>query len=112
MLTLRSAILTRGVSTAAMFTVVSFLGGAVAVHAQSNGNGLKIQLPPVQVSAQKETEDTSRVPVSVTTVTGETIDEAGLETVSDAGFYAPNVHFTDFTARKLSNARFRGIGAS
>ena len=26
--------------------------------------------------------------------------------------YAPNVAFTEFTARKLSNARFRGIGAS
>ena len=32
--------------------------------------------------------------------------------VSDAAIYAPNVYFADFTARKLSNPRFRGIGSS
>ena len=32
--------------------------------------------------------------------------------MSEAGAYGPNVSFTEFTARKLSNARFRGIGAS
>ena len=64
------------------------------------------------MTAQKEPDEAQKVPVSVTAVSGQTIDDAGLETVSDAGIYAPNVHFTDFTARKLSNARFRGIGAS
>ena len=37
---------------------------------------------------------------------------AGITIVRDAAIYAPNTHFTDFTARKLSNARFRGIGSS
>jgi iron complex outermembrane receptor protein len=32
--------------------------------------------------------------------------------VSDAGMYAPNTYFSEFTARKLTNPRFRGIGAS
>ena len=32
--------------------------------------------------------------------------------VSDAAIYAPNTYFTEFTARKLSNPRFRGIGSS
>ena len=30
----------------------------------------------------------------------------------EASIYAPNTYFSDFTARKLSNPRFRGIGSS
>ncbi len=36
--------------------------------------------------------------------------DSGATIVSD--LFAPNVYFTEFTARKLSNPRFRGIGAS
>ena len=35
-----------------------------------------------------------------------------MTTLGDASIYAPNTYFTDFTARKLSNPRFRGIGSS
>jgi iron complex outermembrane receptor protein len=68
--------------------------------------------PTVEVSAQKEPADPQRLPLPVTVVTDEMIQEAGLDTITGAGVYAPNTHFTEFTARKLSNARFRGIGAS
>ena len=71
-----------------------------------------VQHPPVLVSAQKEPADPQNLPVSVTAVPSQTIDDAGIEIVSDAGMYAPNVTFTEFTARKLSNPTFRGIGAS
>ena len=36
----------------------------------------------------------------------------GMTTIGEASIYAPNTFFTDFTARKLSNPRFRGIGSS
>jgi iron complex outermembrane receptor protein len=69
-----------------------------------------ITLPPVTVTAQKEPADVQRLPVSVTVVP---IDWLQLgSTVSDAGLYAPNTYFSEFTARKLTNPRFRGIGAS
>jgi len=69
-----------------------------------------ITLPPVTVTAQKEPADVQRVPVSVTVVP---IDWLQLgSTVSDAGIYSPNTFFSEFTARKLTNPRFRGIGAS
>ena len=68
--------------------------------------------PTVEVSAQKEPTDPQRLPVPVTVVTDDMILDAGLDTVTSAGVYAPNTHFTEFSARKLSNARFRGIGAS
>jgi iron complex outermembrane recepter protein len=69
-------------------------------------------LPPVTVTAQKEPEDPQNLPLSVTAIPLQTLLAAGVQTVSEAGAYAPNVFFNEFTARKLSNPRFRGIGAS
>ena len=73
---------------------------------------LRTSLPTLTVTAQKESEDVQDVPVSVTAVTKETLEDAGVRSVSDAAAYAPNTYFNEFTARKLSNARFRGIGSS
>jgi iron complex outermembrane recepter protein len=73
---------------------------------------LRVTLPTVTVTAQKEPEDIQKLPLSVTAVTKELIDSAGIRIVSDAAIFAPNTFFTEFTARKLSNPRFRGIGAS
>ena len=70
------------------------------------------QLPPLLVTAQKEPADPQALPLSVTTVAKPTLQNAGIEIVSEAGAYGPNVQFTEFSARKLSNARFRGIGSS
>jgi iron complex outermembrane recepter protein len=68
------------------------------------------QLPPVIVTAQKEATQAQELPVSLTTFTEQTLRNAGAIVVSD--LFAPNINFTEFTARKLSNPRFRGIGAS
>jgi iron complex outermembrane recepter protein len=69
-------------------------------------------LPPIEVTAQKEPEDPKNLPVSVTAVTKATLAADDLQRVSEAGWFAPNTYFNEFTARKLSNPRFRGIGAS
>src|SRR5262245_13832232 len=73
---------------------------------------VKVTQPPVIVTANKEPADKEKLPVSVTAVDKENLEKAGVVTPSDAGVYAPNVFFNEFTARKLSNARFRGIGSS
>jgi iron complex outermembrane receptor protein len=73
---------------------------------------LRTALPPITVTAQKSPEDQQQVPVSVTAVPGETLDAAAVRSVSDAAAFAPNTFFNEFTARKLSNARFRGVGSS
>jgi len=70
------------------------------------------QLPPLVVTAQKEPADPQGLPLSLTTVARPTLQNAGINIISEAGTYGPNLQFTEFTARKLSNARFRGIGAS
>ena len=69
-------------------------------------------LPPVIVTAEKTPSDIKEVPASITAVTSATIRDAGLLNVSDGGSFAPNTIFTEFTARKVSNARFRGVGSS
>lgn len=71
-----------------------------------------ITLPTVTVTAQKEPADPLTLPVSVGTAPDEWLRAARITTVSDAAIFAPNVVFTEFTARKLSNARVRGVGSS
>src|SRR5262245_21164419 len=72
----------------------------------------RLRLPPTTVNVYKEPDDAQRLPVSVTGVNETTLRSAGTRQVSDAGIYAPNTFFLEFTARKLSNARFRGISSS
>lgn len=96
------------------------VGASAEAYAQSGSlatgsnqsDGLRVRLPDVTVTAQKEPEPVEEAPVSVTAVTKETLDNAGARSVSEAAEFAPNTFFTEFTARKLSNARFRGVGSS
>ncbi len=69
-------------------------------------------LPEVVVSAPKLGKDLLTLPLSATVTTGDVIDQNAIRTVKDAAIYSPNTFFTEFSARKLSNPRFRGIGAS
>jgi iron complex outermembrane recepter protein len=73
---------------------------------------IRFTVPPITVTAQKEPADPQTLPVSVTAVPRATLDDAAVRSVSDAAGYAPNTFFNEFTARKLSNARFRGVGSS
>jgi iron complex outermembrane receptor protein len=81
-------------------------------QAQAGQKPDRIVLPDVTVVAQKEPAKAQTLPVSVTAITAEMLERAGVRIISDAAVTAPNVVFTEFTARKLSNARFRGVGAS
>jgi len=85
---------------------------AQSATSQSGQPAAAFQLPTLIVTAQKEAAEAQALPLSLTIVSAPTLRNAGVEIVSDAGAYAPNLQFTEFTARKLSNARFRGIGAS
>ena len=69
-------------------------------------------LPPVTVVAEKEPAPIERVPSSITAISGARLDAAGITVVSDAAWLAPNTFYSDLSARKISNARFRGLGSS
>jgi iron complex outermembrane receptor protein len=70
------------------------------------------QLPTVVVAAQKEPIDLRRLPASVTVAGPDTLWNSGALVVSDPAIYSPNTYFNEFSARKLSNARIRGVGSS
>src|SRR5215472_13491371 len=80
--------------------------------AQSSQPPAQVTLPPVTVTAQKEPADPQTLPVSLTPVPLDALWNGGMTTIGEASIYAPNTFFTDFTARKLSEPRFRGIGSS
>jgi outer membrane receptor protein involved in Fe transport len=78
----------------------------------STDGTVRFRLPTITVTAQKEVEDIQEAPVSVTAVTADVLEQTGARSVSEASQLAPNTFFSEFTARKLSNPRFRGIGSS
>jgi iron complex outermembrane receptor protein len=87
-------------------------GLTAAQSASSAQPPAHVTLPTVTVTAQKEPADPLTLPLSLTAVPLDSLWNGGLTTIGDASIYAPNTYFTDFSARKLSNARFRGVGAS
>ncbi|MEI6560679.1 MAG: TonB-dependent receptor [Verrucomicrobiota bacterium] len=95
------------------FSLVALLAlASQAVAADTANDTDATRLPEVIVTAQKEPASAQSVPVSVTAITAETIKEANIQVVKEAAVYAPNVFINEFTARKLSNPYFRGIGSS
>jgi iron complex outermembrane recepter protein len=95
-----------------LVAVLSVVVSPSVVLAQAAQAPPQITLPTVTVTAQKEPADPQQLPVSLTLVPLEPLWNGGMTTIGDASIYAPNTYFTDFTARKLSNPRFRGIGSS
>ena len=86
---------------------------ALVIPATAMAQGsTSLVLPTVIVTAEKDAADIKEVPASVTAVTSSTIANSGILSVTEGGIFAPNTVFTEFTARKVSNARFRGIGSS
>jgi iron complex outermembrane recepter protein len=92
--------------------VLGFLLVPSLASAQPAQPAPQVTLPAVTVTAQKEPADPQTLPVSLTLVPLDALWNGGMTTIGDASIYAPNTYFSDFTARKLSNPRFRGIGSS
>ena len=86
--------------------------GSQPAPAQSAQPAGRFTSPPITVTAQKEPADPTTLPTSITVASQEQIELSGSTQVSEAAVFSPNTHFTEFTARKLSNPRMRGIGAS
>jgi iron complex outermembrane receptor protein len=92
--------------------VVAFALFASNAMGQATQEPPRVTLPPVEVTAQKEPEDPQVLPLSVTVMLREWLTQDDSRTPSEAGWFSPNIFFSEFSARKLSNARFRGVGSS
>jgi iron complex outermembrane receptor protein len=91
--------------------VIALPHDGLAQGAQTTDPPVRFELPTVIVAVEKRPQDVLTVPVSVTPVQRSTMQDAGMRYVSDAARLAPNAFIHEFSARKLSNPRFRGIGS-
>ncbi len=94
------------------FVAIGLLASSSAAAQTATPPPVRVPGTTITVTAQKEPADPATLPVSVTVLTEDLLKAAGVTFISDAGVFSPNTHFTEFTARKLSNPRIRGIGAS
>jgi len=93
------------------FVAATALSPLATAQSQSNQTPDPVRLPPVVVSVYNEPQDVQTLPVSLTGVSETTLNNAGITKLSDAEMFAPNTFFLEYSARKSSNARFRGIGS-
>lgn len=70
------------------------------------------EIEPVIISAPKLRRELLDQPLSATVSDRDFLDSAMVRSVKEAAIHAPNTVLTEFSARKLSNPRFRGIGSS
>jgi selenocysteine lyase/cysteine desulfurase len=98
-------------STSRLITCVAVLF-VLSSSAFAQSSPPQVTLPTVTVTAQKEPADQQSLPVSVTAIPADWLDMARMTWISEAALFSPNTVITEFTARKLSNPRIRGVGAS
>ena len=103
------------VPTGAIAAVLLFTAAAPAwtqVPPLGEATNAPARLPVVTVVAQKEPAESQSLPVSVTPVPRQVLQDDDITVVKEAEAYAPNTFLNEFSARKLSNPYFRGVGAS
>jgi iron complex outermembrane receptor protein len=102
----------RSLRTVVILLALAYAPAGLVSRAEAQTPPASVKLPTVTVIAEKEPAPIDRVTASVTAVAGEDAEWLGLTTVSSASIFAPNTFYSDLSARKISNARFRGIGSS
>ncbi|MBX2857015.1 MAG: TonB-dependent receptor, partial [Cellvibrionaceae bacterium] len=66
-------------------------------------------LEEIIVTAQKREESLQEVPISIATLSGEKLDDAGIENLQDLTAHLPSIHFTE--TGLSTQVRVRGIGS-
>lgn len=89
---------------AAAIGVIAATTGVQALAQESSG-----RLEEIIVTSQKRAESLQDVPISVATVSGEKLAEAGVANLEDLTAYLPNIHFTE--SGFSTQVRVRGIGS-
>jgi iron complex outermembrane receptor protein len=72
----------------------------------------KVELETILVTAQKRSESLQDVPISIQTVTGETIQEAGIQRLDDLSSIIPNVNINEGFAGETISVRGFGSGVN
>ena len=88
-------------------TAISLALASYSVCAQESTSTPKLE--EIIVTAQKRVENLQEVPLSVSAVSGDKIEKAGIENLEDLTAYLPNIHFTE--TGLSTQVRVRGIGS-
>lgn len=88
------------------------LGTTVAQEVAPKAETNPKELPEMVISSQKIGRDLLNAPISATVADQAFLEQAAIRNVKDAAIYAPNTFVNQFSARKLSNPYFRGVGGS
>jgi len=87
---------------------ISLIGSNALIHANAQDDE-DLRLEEIIVTSQKRAESLQDVPISVATITGEKLADAGIENLEDLTAYLPNIHFTE--SGFSTQVRVRGIGS-
>lgn len=99
-------------SNRAQLVTALFLAGSMAgqTHAQEAApDATEIDLQEVVVSARKRDERLQDVPLTITAVTSEAINAAGISSVQQLSNMTPGFHFEKDGTRQMSQPRIRGM---
>lgn len=84
------------------------LGIEVVRPTEPRGAGIPVE--ELVVTAQKRAQDIQDVPISMTALTSQFIEDSGLTSVMDMTQYVPNVQINSVTDSRSTAIRIRGIG--
>lgn len=90
------------------------LGSAIADETPTSGRetGEIYQLEAVTVTAEKRPAALQDVPASISAVTGDQIDDAGIQSITEIANQVPNLHISTWGGRRNSHVFMRGVGAT
>ncbi len=87
----------------------SALFSAIILAISTQGTQAQLQLEEVVVTAQKRVENLQDVPISVSAMQGEKMQEAGIPNMAALADYVPNLHIAN--AAVNTNIYMRGVGS-
>ena len=95
-------------SVSAIAMAIVAAGNAAAQTTGSSGE--PSVLDEIIVTAQKREQSILDVPISVTALSGDLLEERGFNEVNDLQFVAPNLTFSQGNTSRISNLAIRGVG--
>jgi len=69
------------------------------------------ELPPVQVVAEKRQSVLQHVPMSISVIDHEQLQDHGIRSLRDVSLYVPNLYLSSLTARRTAFPFMRGLGS-
>ncbi|HYD27515.1 TonB-dependent receptor [Brevundimonas sp.] len=101
--------LLRSTASAAVVGAVAF-GFAGGAAAQDTGQERATTVDDIIVTAQKREQNLQDVPIVVTTLSQETLQDAGVRDIKDLQILTPGLTVTSTSSEASTTARIRGVG--